>query len=498
MFSMNRKQRILSPAQLKRLSEHKYSCTSVSLLDPFLQPWWCWLVSKTPLWLAPNLITIVGLIVNIVTTIILILYSPDGKSIPPRWASALCALGLFIYQSLDAIDGKQARRTNSSSPLGELFDHGCDSLSTIFVALSACISCQLGNYPNWLFFQCFTAITLFYCAHWQTYVSGTLRFGKIDVTEAQITIMGIHMISAIFGPEIWLTKILGNFELWSTLSLMTIACGTWSGYFYCQVILAGGVGKNGSTVAIPYTDYDCIFITNSIFCSGFLRNLFTFLKMFSTGGSGKNGSTVAGTSVLSPVIPLALVVVPAFIIAQKSTEDIFGQHPSLYIMAFGMVAAKVTNKLVIAHMTRSEMEYMDWSMLGPLLLFLNQYFNSVLPEFWLLVFALIWGIINLMKYCQQVCLEICDHLHIKLFKIPYPPRRPSMTTTGTNAPHLSSLTGINTSSFMSGGGGSGGSGSSSSSIPSTSSHDKNGSTHQAHRKQLRNSKRQQQQQQSSH
>ncbi len=39
------------------------------------------------------------------------------------------ALGLFLYQSLDAIDGKQARRTSSSSPLGELFDHGCDSVS---------------------------------------------------------------------------------------------------------------------------------------------------------------------------------------------------------------------------------------------------------------------------------------------------------------------------------------------------------------------------------
>lgn len=46
------------------------------------------------------------------------------------WAYIACACGLFIYQSLDAIDGKQARRTNSSSPLGELFDHGCDSLST--------------------------------------------------------------------------------------------------------------------------------------------------------------------------------------------------------------------------------------------------------------------------------------------------------------------------------------------------------------------------------
>ena len=48
----------------------------------------------------------------------------------PRWACFVCCLGLFIYQSLDAIDGKQARRTNTQSPLGELFDHGCDSLST--------------------------------------------------------------------------------------------------------------------------------------------------------------------------------------------------------------------------------------------------------------------------------------------------------------------------------------------------------------------------------
>ena len=48
----------------------------------------------------------------------------------PQWACLLCALGLFIYQSLDAIDGKQARRTGTSTPLGELFDHGCDSLST--------------------------------------------------------------------------------------------------------------------------------------------------------------------------------------------------------------------------------------------------------------------------------------------------------------------------------------------------------------------------------
>ena len=48
----------------------------------------------------------------------------------PKWACFLCAVGLFIYQSLDAIDGKHARRTGTSNALGELFDHGCDSVST--------------------------------------------------------------------------------------------------------------------------------------------------------------------------------------------------------------------------------------------------------------------------------------------------------------------------------------------------------------------------------
>ncbi|SPP73755.1 cholinephosphotransferase 1 isoform X1 [Drosophila guanche] len=370
---------ILSAQQLRKLSEHKYSCFSASLLDPLLQPWWNWLVSQTPLWLAPNLITIVGLILNIVTTLILICYSPNGVEAPPRWTCALCALGLFVYQSLDSIDGKQARRTNTSSPLGELFDHGCDSISTVFVALSACISCQLGHYPNWLFFQCFCAIALFYCAHWQTYVSGTMRFGRIDVTEAQFSIIGIHLVSAVLGPEFWLTKIgIGDIQLWYGPAITTIVCGLLSLTYVFSVIKAGGVGKNGSTVA--------------------------------------------GTSVLSPSIPLTLVVLPALIIAQKSPENLFTEHASVYIMAFGMVAAKITNKLVIAHMTKAEMEYLDWSLLGPALLFLNQYFNCIVPEIWLLWFTLIWGTQDLLRYCSQVCLEICQHLRINLFRIPYNPK----------------------------------------------------------------------------
>ena len=48
----------------------------------------------------------------------------------PRWIYGTFAIGLFLYQSFDAIDGKQARRTGTSGPLGELFDHCCDALNT--------------------------------------------------------------------------------------------------------------------------------------------------------------------------------------------------------------------------------------------------------------------------------------------------------------------------------------------------------------------------------
>jgi phosphatidylglycerophosphate synthase len=36
----------------------------------------------------------------------------------PRWSFLFSAISIFVYQTLDAIDGKQARRTGSSSPLG--------------------------------------------------------------------------------------------------------------------------------------------------------------------------------------------------------------------------------------------------------------------------------------------------------------------------------------------------------------------------------------------
>ncbi|XP_048111175.1 choline/ethanolaminephosphotransferase 1b isoform X2 [Alosa alosa] len=364
----------LSRHQLKRLEEHRYSSSGRSLLEPIMQRYWEWLVCCMPAWIAPNLITIVGLATNVFTTLVLVYYCPTATEQAPLWAYLLCAVGLFIYQSLDAIDGKQARRTNSSSPLGELFDHGCDSLSTVFVVLGTSIAVQLGTNPDWMFFCCFAGMFMFYCAHWQTYVSGTLRFGIFDVTEAQICLALLQMFTAIVGPRFW------NI----TIPIINI-----------QMKIVPAI---------------CTFIGVIFSCTNYFRVIFT-------GGVGKNGSTIAGTSVLSPVLHIGSVIILAMMIYKKSAIQLFEKHPCLYILAFGFVSAKITNKLVVAHMTKSEMHLHDVAFLGPGLLFLDQYFNSFIDEYLVLWIALILSFFDLVRYCVSVCNQIASHLHIFVFKI---------------------------------------------------------------------------------
>ncbi|XP_058230004.1 choline/ethanolaminephosphotransferase 1b isoform X2 [Hemibagrus wyckioides] len=365
---------VLTRHQLKRLEEHRYSSAGKSLLEPIMQCYWEWLVGCMPPWIAPNLITIIGLATNAFTTLVLIYYCPTATEQAPLWAYLLCAVGLFIYQSLDAIDGKQARRTNSSSPLGELFDHGCDSLSTVFVVLGTSIAVQLGTNPDWMFFCCFAGMFMFYCAHWQTYVSGTLRFGIFDSTELQLSLALLHIFTSIVGPKFW--------------SIMIPVL-------------------NIQMKIIPAL---CTFVGAVICCTNYFRVIFT-------GGVGKNGSTIAGTSVLSPVLHIGSVILLAMMIYKKSAVQLFEKHPCLYILAFGFVSAKITNKLVVAHMTKSEMHLHDVAFLGPGLLFLDQYFNSFIDEYVVLWIALVLSLFDLVRYCVSVCNQIASHLHICIFKI---------------------------------------------------------------------------------
>lgn len=88
-----------------------------------------------PRWIAPNLLTLLGFLFLVSQTIILWVVDPSLQlggltNAIPSWVWAYSAFAHFMAHTLDGIDGKQARRTGSSSPLGEMFDHGLDSWST--------------------------------------------------------------------------------------------------------------------------------------------------------------------------------------------------------------------------------------------------------------------------------------------------------------------------------------------------------------------------------
>lgn len=329
-----------------------------------------------PLWLAPNLITIIGLIINVSTCSILYIYSPNAAGYPPWWANLLCSLGLFAYQSLDAIDGKQARRTNSSTPLGELFDHGCDAVSTVFVIIGLCVSLRLGQSPWFMFITVCLAMTAFYVAHWQTYVTGTLKFGTIDVTEAQLVTYGIFAISGLFGDYLW-------------------------------------------SINIPLLGLELRYLPILVAMSGATFSVLGNMSIISQGGKGKNGSSVANTSIVFPIFPMLLFLFLTFSIANTSKDDLYGSSICTYLITFGIVWVKICIKLIVAHMTKGEIFLLDTCLIGPTALFLNQYFNYLIPEIYLLWFSMIIATYDLIKYCSKVCYQICTHMDIYLFKIKY-------------------------------------------------------------------------------
>ena len=93
--------------------------------------------------MAPNLITFIGFNFMILSYVVMLFYDCTFKKNIPNYCFFLAALFVFIYMNLDAIDGKQARNIKMTSPLGQLFDHGCDSFSLTFFALAVCQATKL-------------------------------------------------------------------------------------------------------------------------------------------------------------------------------------------------------------------------------------------------------------------------------------------------------------------------------------------------------------------
>ena len=188
---------------------HSYLHTSPKstiLERAFLERYWTFMVHTfCPKWLAPNLITTLGLCFVILNVSLVLYFSPELDGSSPNWVYAVCAVGFWIYQTMDGMDGKQARRTGTGSPLGEVVDHGCDAFSACAYATILCDAFSFNAKTNRLLVCAITS-----CGRWNfgldtvtsTY-QGLLPINDFDAQEIQIICQIVFLLTAYLGPSGW-------------------------------------------------------------------------------------------------------------------------------------------------------------------------------------------------------------------------------------------------------------------------------------------------------
>ncbi|KAF5866047.1 hypothetical protein ETB97_001124 [Aspergillus alliaceus] len=223
----------LSDDALAPLKSYKYQSVDKSFISRYvLKHYWNAFVELLPMWLAPNMVTLLGFMFIVGNVMLIVILMPDLVGPGPSWLYYSFAFGMWMYSTLDNVDGKQARRTGTSSGLGELFD----LLETAAMGFG---STKLGAW---------TAIVpclAMYFSTWETYHTHTLYLGYFNgPTEGLLIAITLIVASGIYGPGIWSRPIVEflNFpqifgdnsvrDLWIPLLLSSFFLGHLPGCVY--------------------------------------------------------------------------------------------------------------------------------------------------------------------------------------------------------------------------------------------------------------------------
>lgn len=195
----------LSDAQLSVLGRYQYRGVDRSITYRYLlAPLYCRLIEFIPLWIAPNVLTLTGFLLPVLAHILLILYAPTLEDPVPRPVYLFSALSMLAYMVLDNLDGKQARRTKSSSPLGHLFDHGCDALNVTVSGLTLLASVRLWPPVLSLMLVHFLGHAMFYGATLEEFHSGQMILRELNgPNEGLLTLCALQLLTAFYGPGFW-------------------------------------------------------------------------------------------------------------------------------------------------------------------------------------------------------------------------------------------------------------------------------------------------------
>ncbi|XDG07826.1 hypothetical protein ABKA04_007441 [Annulohypoxylon sp. FPYF3050] len=207
---------------LPNLKAYKYSGVDHSLTSKYiLKPFYTNFVIKCfPMSMAPNLITLSGFMFVVANFFTLLWYNPTLDQDCPPWVYYSWAAGLFLYQTFDAVDGTQARRTHQSGPLGELFDHGVDALNTSLECLIFAASQNMGQ--SWYTVATlFASLNTFYVQTWDEYHTKTLTLGIVNgPVEGILILVGVYALTGFMGgASFWQQSMFATLKIPQTLGI---------------------------------------------------------------------------------------------------------------------------------------------------------------------------------------------------------------------------------------------------------------------------------------
>ncbi|XVF03086.1 hypothetical protein REPUB_Repub04eG0230200 [Reevesia pubescens] len=241
-------------------------------------------------------------------------YSPRLDSPPPRWVHFVHGLLLFLYQTFDAVDGKQARRTNSSSPLGELFDHGCDALACAFETLAFGSTAMCGRDTFW--FWVISAVP-FYGATWEHYFTNTLILPVVNgPTEGLALIYTMHFVTAFLGGQWWAQQFGKSFPFFSWVPFVN-EIPTYRAVLYLMIAFA----------VIP-----------TVYCN--IRNVHKVVH-------ARKGSMLLALAML---YPFAVLMGGVLVWDYLSPSDIIGNYPHLVVLGTGLAFGFLVGRMILAHL----------------------------------------------------------------------------------------------------------------------------------------------------
>lgn len=299
-----------------------------------------------------------------------------------------------MYQTMDNVDGKQARRTGTSSGLGELFDHGIDSLNCTLASLLETAAMGLGCSHSGVFTALCPCLPMFFST-WETYHTHTLYLGVINgPTEGLLIACSIMVISGIYGPQIWTQPLAhsvpehlpGVADLLGQTSFRDI----WIGLIVGSLLL-----------------------THIPFC---IHNVVKARR--------KNGLPVAPVFLEWTPMAVYTISIGVWVFSPYSTL-MRDNHLVLFCITLSFVFGRLTTKVILAHLTRQPFPY--WTvMLTPLVggavlgnlprIGLSQV--SAEFELYYLWAYLIFSLVVYFRWAYLVVTSICEFLGINALTIP--------------------------------------------------------------------------------